>query len=255
MTEKIKDHTPSQTDLTCAICQQGNELYQLAGLDQIQFWSCRHCESVTSTPIPTDTDIAETLQASIYAKRPAFPHSRERKHFLKHLEDIKELVSGPKFIDVLSRNGTRVELARIHGFPDACGIDLNKYCIEVGEKRFHKSRFIETNLENFAKSEEKFDVICCSHGLENTNNPDSYIKNLKSLMNEDSCLYLDLCDGNHFMIPQNFLRWKEVRYPERVYYLSRKGLEALLKRHQLKIIKRYFRFLPFQQVIVKRAGA
>jgi hypothetical protein len=255
VTVENKDHTSPINGSTCAICQQESELYQLASFDQIEFRSCKNCESVTSTPIPTTHDITEALKNSIYAKQPVFPHPRERKHFHKHLTAMKGMTSGNKFIDVLSRSGARVELARMSGFSNACGLDLNKYCIEVGQKRFHKARFIETTLEDFTKTEEKFDIICCSHGLENTNNPDTYIKNIKSLMNKNSYLYLNLCDGNHFMIPQSFLNWKEVRYPERVHYISRDGLETLLKRHQLKIIKRYFRFLPFQQVIVKQADA
>lgn len=236
----------------CAICGQKTSRYQLAVFDQIEFWACHNCESVTTAPLPTTKYITEALNSSLYAKKSVFSHARERKIFQKHLTDLKAHISGQSFIDVFCRSGGRVELARINGFPTAKGIDTNQYCLEVAQKRFHKADFENSTVEQLAQTGEKFDIVCSAHGLESTENPDTYIKELKKLMNDDGYLYLSLCDGNHFMIPQNFLRWKELRYPERAHYISRKGLRQFLKRHDLQITKHYFRFLPYQHVIAKQ---
>ncbi len=249
MLEEIKKDLP---EFTCLICQKTSDAFQLSVFEDLEFLACQHCGSVTTTPIPDDEFISEYLDSSRTAQLAPFPHNLEKKHFKKHLQDLKAAAQGPKCIDVKCHNGYRTELARMRYFSDITGIDSNPFAIEIAEKRFNKGYFINTSLKDFTDSGEKFDSAICYHGLEYTNSPDEYLQNLLKILNDKAAVYFSLCDGNHFMAPSNFLKWKEVRYPERTHYISREGLDTLLKRNGFKVVKRYRRFLPYQHVIARK---
>lgn len=250
MLENMKDNLPK---FDCAICKNASDAYQVAVYEDIELLACQSCGSVTTTPIPGDDYISSANDTSRAAQLSPFPHNLEKKHYTKHLEDLKRAAPGPAFIDLHCHNGYRTELARMKAFSTPIGIDSNRFAIEIAEKRFLKINFINNSLAEFVDTTtEKFDAAVCFHGLERTNDPDMYLQNLRKILNEKAAVYFNLCDGNHFMLPSNFLNWKEVRYPERVFYLSKNGLETLLKRNGFKIIKRYFRFLPYQHVIARK---
>ena len=249
-------HTDTHLDTyTCKVCQTKGVAFQLAVYDGVEFFGCQNCGSITSTPLPTQEQRDTTLNASHYSTKGGFPHNREKAHFIKHLNDLKAMSKGTRFLDVFCRNGYRCELARMAGFKDMTGIDTNRFCIETAEKRFHKSSFLQETLETHAQSQQTYDVVSCYHALEQALDPDQYLADLAKLMTQDSFLYLSQTDGNHFMLPNKLLRWKEIYYPERTHYMSKKGLESLLKRNGFKIVKRYFRFLPYQHIIAKRVNA
>jgi len=236
---------------TCRICTQETPVYQVSMFDAIEFLSCQHCGSITTTPIPPEQEITEALNDSHYASRGVFSLARDKKHFIKHLNDLDHMTKGTKAIDLLCRNGYRVELARMNGFKDAIGIDTNKYCIEVANARFSKTNVKQMDLASLIKTGETYDVIFCVHGLEQTGDPDAYLQNIKKITHDKSLVYFSQTDGNHFMTPNALLRWKEIIYPERIHYISRVGLDALLKRNGFKTLKRYIRFLPYQHVITR----
>ena len=234
----------------CLICKKDSAPVQLAVYEHVAFTACGHCGSVTTLPLPEKNEIKESLKLSGHAKEETFPTGREKKQYLKHLKALAQIKPSGRFLDAQCRTGQRVEMARMNGFSDVMGIDINHYCIELAEKRYPKSKYQTTALKDLDKN--GFDIIYSAHALENTPDPDTYIEILLNHLAPDGRVFLTLCDGNHFMIPQSFLNWRQLRYPERAHYISRRGLETLLKRHNLIIEKRFLRFLPYQHVIVKR---
>lgn len=249
MLEDLKTELPK---FTCAVCQKDSEAHQLAVYEDIGLLACQICGSITSTPIPDPELVSEYADTSRAAQASPFPNNLEKKHFRNHLRDLKSAAKGNTCIDVKCHNGYRTEIARITAFPNIAGIDSNPYAIEIAKKRFIKPEFQSTTLSEVAKSGEKFDVALCWHGLESTDDPDQYLQDLRNILNDGAVVYFALCDGNHFMIPNNIVMWKEILYPERTFYYSKKGLEVLLKRNGFQIEKRYFRFLPYQNLIVRK---
>lgn len=244
-----EENTPKK--IKCTICLQDTYPYHLAVYENLEFFSCQECGSIYASPKPTKEYNSDALNDSYYANRSVFPDNREKKHFLKHLEDLKTMTKGRKFLELNCRNGYRTELARMNGFKEALGVDTNTYCLEVANVRYPKSATKKAPLEDIAKTGETYDIIYDAHGAEQAMDIDTYMENIKKLMHKKTLVYFMLCDGNHLMVPNSFLNWEEVIYPERLRYISKEGFEEVLQRHGLEIKKRYFRFLPYQHVIAK----
>lgn len=237
---------------TCRICHQESDAFQISVYQNIEFLACQNCGSVTTSPIPDQVEIEEANNASRLSQAAPFPSTIEKKHFLKHISDLRKAAKTNKCLDIKAGNGVRTEMARVQDFRDIIGIDSNQYSIETAQKRFSRGTFINTSLTDYiASHDEKFDAVISYHSLENTNDPDAHLKTLKQVLNPKALVYFSLCDGNHFMVPHTFMKWKEVYYPNRVHYISRDGLDMLLERHGFKILKRYKRFLPYQHVIAR----
>ena len=249
MFEKMNQALPH---FTCLVCRKESDAYQISVFQNLEFLACQNCGSVTSAPIPDQEEIDEALNASRMAQFSPFPTKTEKKHYLKHMTDLRKGAKNDRCIDLKAHNGVRTETARLTAFPEIVGIDSNPFSIEIAQKRFHRGNFLNLTLKEFAQNnEDKFDTAISYHTLENTNDPDGYLEDLKKILNPKALVYFSLCDGNHFMVPHTFMKWKEVFYPNRVHYFSRDGLEIILRRQGFKIVRRYKRFLPYQHVIAR----
>ena len=240
---------------TCNICQKESEVFQLSVFDDLEFWSCYECGSVRCDPFPDKADQRRQLNESFYATRSVFYNSREKKHFENHVKELANKAKGKRGLNTFARNGLTTNMMRLAGFTDVTGQETNKFCNEVAEKRFSKCKFTTDTLQKHAKSGEIYNAVVSYKDIEQYENPDEFFSHLAKLGDEKTLYYLSLCDGNHFMVPNDFLKWEEVYFPEKAHYISREGLDILAKRNGFKIVKRYKRFLPYQHVIMKKVKA
>ena len=146
MFEKLKKNAMETSDdmphYTCLVCRQDSLAYQISVFQEIEFLSCQTCGSVTTRPIPDQEFIDEALNASRTSQLPPFPSTIERKHFLRHIQELRSVSKTDRCLDLKPHNGVRTEMARIKAFPKIVGLESNPFSAEIAQKRFHKAKAI-----------------------------------------------------------------------------------------------------------------
>lgn len=236
----------------CKAC--GSELHEensIGNKNGYNLLQCNSCKTVTVSPFPSEQELIEFYQN--YKGTSGYNKKREKKikRSLKRVRKISKYTKGKKFLDVGCNAGYAVYAAQQLGF-DAFGIELDCETVSEAQEEFGKENFKCTTIQEFAKTDQKFDVIYTSEVIEHVPDPGSFLKAVSDLLVEGGVLYLTTPDGNHFMLPKDFASWADVKPPEHIIYFSKKGLKILLEKQGFKIEKTFFNFKPGIKLIARK---
>lgn len=257
--EKIDDaaeETAAEEELPLSFCHACmtpfEDYYYLGEKYGFTLVGCLNCGSAVADPYP-NADFMEKFHEKYKEKLPppANPE-RENKRHEKRIRSLMEMTKGKDFLGVGCGYGYSVIAAATLDL-EAFGIDTREQPIKTAKKNLSKDHFDQTTLEQYAKSGKQADIVYVEHGLEQSSDPNAFIEAMKKVLKPGGVVYLETPDGNHFMIPSNFARWKVVTPPAVLHYFSRKGVEILLERHGLKVEKFFFNFRPRMRLIAKHA--
>lgn len=106
------------------------------------------------------------------------------------------------------------------------GVEASGQAGEYGEKLFSIPIYKST-LEEF-ESKGKFDIIWCSHVLEHTVNPSTFLKKINSLLKSNGCLYLEV---PNILRPTGGFSLNKFLYNEHLQTFSVYNLYLLLKKN------------------------
>lgn len=146
------------------------------------------------------------------------------------LNIINKFCSKAKHIaDIGCDKGFFIDEARRNGF-DVYGVELNqnarKYCENIGLK-------IETDISKYHK---KFDVITMNHSLEHFPNPDEYLCNLKSFIENDGLLIIRVPAFDSFSAKILKNNWIWFQPENHYFHYSIKSLKFILEKNGYKIL-------------------
>lgn len=256
-TDEAAADTTAEEELPLSFCHACmtpfEDYYYLGEKYGFTLVGCLKCGSAVADPYP-NPEFMEKFHEKYNEKLiPPSNVERETKRHEKRIRGLMELTKGTDFLGVGCGFGYSVIAAASLDL-DAFGIDTREQPIKTAKKSLSKDHFEQTTLEKYAKKGEQVDIVYIEHGLEQSVDPNAFIEALKKILKPGGVVYLETPDGNHFMIPSNFARWKVVAPPAILHYFSRKGVETLLERHGLKVEKFFFSLRPRMRLIAKAAS-
>jgi SAM-dependent methyltransferase len=237
------------TEKTCRICLLPFDEFSMGEKNGYKLIACKACGSVMADPWPTQAD----LDKFFGDVQPEIVHLPDPGAEVTRLKGLIQKVSGPglgrKYLDVSCRQGYSVIAAKSIGF-HAHGIDPHDFFIEFAKDRHDTTLFEHVSVQSYAARNEHADVIFSVESFCEQPDPEGYMAALAKILNPGGVMYIQEPDGNSFHLPKNFPSWAFVDPPLNFVYFSKKGMEALLARHGLKIRKSLFTWAPFIRLIV-----
>lgn len=237
--------------LSCHICHQPLDAHFLGEKNGFRLISCKSCGSVMADPWVKAEEV-EKFFAEIVPEIVHIPDPQaEITRIKNHLQKIVPSPADKSFLDISCRQGYAVIAAKELGMR-ACGIDPHEFFIEFAKDKYDANLFEHISVQEYAARGEKADFVYSVESFCEQSDPEGYMTGLAKLIAPGGRAYLQEPDGNHFMLPRNFVRWGFVDPPLNFVYLSKKGMRALMRRHGLKVEKTYFTMKPFMYFAATR---
>lgn len=235
----------------CPVCDKTFYPYPMGTRDEFQFVGCKTCGTVFTEPAVTPELLAKFFgdiqPEAVHLPNPDLEIGNIQKTLLKLGVNLKDKT----FLDVCARQGYAVMAAKQLGMR-ASGIDSHDFFTTFAKAKYGEALFSHATLQEYAASGKKADVIYLNEAFCEQTDPAGFTEALAKTLNVGGIAYVDEVDGNSFNVPKNFPSWNFVDPPLNFLYLSKKGMEALLTRHGLKIRKSFFCWAPRQRLIVER---
>jgi hypothetical protein len=238
-----------ETQKTCRICLKPFVEYPMGEKNGSKFVACKACGSIETQPWPTQEELDQFF-ADIQPEIVHFPnHEREIIRIKKLIGKVTQDFKGRRFLDVCSRQGYGVLAAKELGF-QAHGIDSHDFFVAFAKDKYDPHLFTHISVQDYAAKNEQAEFIYIPEGFCEQLDPESYVAALAKILAPTGKIYLHEPDGNHLRLPTNFANWGFVDPLLNFSYLSKRGLEALLARHGLKIEKSFWSWSPFMHLVV-----
>ncbi len=239
------DELPSK----CTAClSELEEFYYFGEKHGFSLIGCIQCGTVVIAPMLT-TELLKKYHDEY--KEPIKYGAKRLKKIAdakKAIEKIVPLVKGKRFLDIGCSSGFAVSAAQELGL-DAKGIDIDPLAIEYAKNNFGEVHFETIDIDKYAEEDNQADIIYCSGVIDRMIDPEAFVASLKKILAPNGVIYLTALDGNHFMIPANFPKWKAVAPLEHMFYFSKKGLETMFERNGLAVKKSFFNFRPIVRMV------
>lgn len=245
--------TAETPDNLCPICQKPFVPYPMGEKNDYTLVACRACGSVMVRPWMTDA-VREQYFGEI---EPQITHTPNPQGDIakkkKAITRVMPSPAGKMFLDICSQNGYAVVAAKELGMI-AHGIDEHEFFIDFAKSKYGEDSFTQTSAKDFAQDNAgKYDLIYASEAFSLQTHPDDLAEAMNKLLAPGGVIYIEEPDGNHWNLPRKFSVWPVCFPPLNFAFLSRKGLIALLKRHNLVVKKIFWSWYPFSKLAVKRS--
>ncbi len=237
---------------TCRLCLAPFDGLPMGSKHDYTFFACKACGSIMTNPWPTQKDL-DAFFGEIQPEIVHVPNPQGRIYkYQKRIRKVMPESTGKRFLDVAARQGYAVLAARNLGF-QAKGIDAHAFFAAFARDKYEPHLVEHETAEAAAARGEQADLVYVAEGFCEQPDPEAYMAALARLIAPGGKMYIQEPDGNHLRLPANFTRWNFVEPPLNFCYPSRKGMEALLGRHGLKVEKRFFSWTPFLKFVAVRA--
>jgi len=241
--------TAEEAEQKCRICHQPFFPYAMGDKNGCVLLSCKTCGSVMTEPYITQEEL-DNYFASIdpqitHVPDPANEIIEMKNRIVKINPDLK----GKRFLDVCCRHGYGVKAAKLQGM-DPFGIDSHEFFIKFAKEKYPPDFFKHSTVQTYAESDPpKYDILFALEAFCEQTDPEGFVAGLSRLLKPGGLLYIEEVDGNSFNLPRNFANWVYVDPPINFLYISKKGMEAILARHGLRIQKMFFTWRPLMKLI------
>jgi 2-polyprenyl-3-methyl-5-hydroxy-6-metoxy-1,4-benzoquinol methylase len=178
---------------------------------------CKKCSLIYLLNPPDESEIYEEyydIQYSKddYQKDSKFPHLAEIFAINEQrISYLKKYKSKGKLLDIGCGNGLFIKTASEAGY-ECYGIDVSKKALEFASKEFELS-VSDKKVENLINENKKFDVITLWHVLEHFWNPIDELKKIRSLLNDNGILFLEVPNWNSIKFKLSKTKWKGGNHP------------------------------------------
>lgn len=136
------------------------------------------------------------------------------------------------------------------------GIDYSEEAIKIGKNIYPSLKIMSGNVYDLNYPDNSFDIVLCTEVLEHLDDPDRAVDELKRV---SSKYILFSVPNEPFFTVVNLLRGKYLktlgRHPEHINLWSVYGIERLMKRHDLKVVKRKYPFAWSMLLLKKQPTA
>jgi len=198
---------------------------------------CKDCGHGITYPVPTSDEL-ERLNSELYTLEQRVQTYLPKMHYFekryrKTLNSIKKLKSGGRLLDVGCNIGMFLKVAREEGF-DVAGVELNQDCAEFGSRHFSVPIYSDY-LENIAKELGTFDVVTLFDVLEHIPDMTGFVNSVKSVLNEDGLLVIQLPNFGSLMAELTGSQWKWLTPPDHLHHFTPHSLQLFLELHGFKV--------------------
>jgi SAM-dependent methyltransferase len=146
----------------------------------------------------------------------------EFKFIIKNIENCKDV------FDIGASDGGMLKLFKDKNY-NVYGNEPNSYACEVARKKYDIHIYNSTSIPN-----RKYDLFTCSNVLEHIYDINKFIIDVKSKLNDNGYLYIEVPDLNFID------KWNNISdffVFQHLNYFNSSTLQALLLKHGLEIIK------------------
>lgn len=236
----------------CPICRKPFRPYPVGEKNGYIFSSCRACGSVITSPEIT-RDVLDRIFAEI---NPEVTHAANPDNVIESMRRalsriIPPALVGRRFLDVAAEQGYAVMAARKLGM-QAHGIDSHDFFVRFAQKTYGAPLFTHASAQDYAAAGHQADFILCRQAFCIQTDPDAFTAALARMIAPGGKLYIEEPDGNSFWLPRNLARWQFASPPLNFLYVSFDGMKAMLKRHGLRIDRKYVTFTPAMRLMVSK---
>ena len=161
----------------------------------------------------------------------------------------KKIKNTGRWLDVGCSAGFVVKASQDAGF-ESHGIDIDPDGLDYAKNKLNLTNVSQTTIEDAAFEDASFDVISAYDVIEHVENLHTFTAQLKALLAPDGLIDLITPNLNHWTVPSDLKRWKEIKPSEHLYYFNKQNLQNLLRRHNLKIIQTRFTLKATLKVLV-----
>lgn len=216
-----------------------------------EFLQCRSCGHISVSPMPDVTELARFYQSNestaIYTKK----EKSKLKRASRRIARLKKHMPSGTFIDIGCNIGFTVEAARRLGYA-ATGLEIDAETVKQAKSRFPDVSFVAGTVSDIANTGQSFDVVYCTDVIEHVVDVQSFASALSKITRQNGILFLGTPDAGHWRVPQNFLKWEEVKPPQHLCWFTRKSLKILLEKNGFTIISFGFSLKPGLKVIARQ---
>ena len=215
---RVKDYSNTKEDFTIVSCETTNLLF--------------------TNPRPKEKDISKYYDFDDYIS-----HTNKKNDFIGKLYQrvrsysikrkyrlISKLSNSKKILDLGSGTGEFLSYMQVKGF-DAYGVEIAKKAREASIKN-HRL-IIKDSISNLNK--KNFDIITMWHVLEHVYDLDSYMKKIKTILNDEGILVIAV--PNHKCFDRKFYGkyWAGWDVPLHLWHFDKKSMQKLSKKYGFSI--------------------
>lgn len=208
-----------------------------------EYVQCSKCDLIFVQPLPTMDDITKMYPVEYQGALAGNAYGAYDFLF----ERIKTLGTYKTILDYGCGGGRFVVEAVEKGF-EVTGTEYNPDLVANLTKTFPKATFL--TIDDFYKSDKKYDIIFLSNVLEHLTNPKEIMLKLKERLSENGIFALEGPIENNFNLTQitrkimfwvrkNIFNKKASHVPTHILYSNRKNQEELFKNIGLETL--YFK--------------
>ncbi len=203
-----------------------------------QIVSCKKCGLFQTYPFPCENEIGLYYQSQDYIshsdkKTSVFDliyHLVRKYTLIQKLNLIKNYVPHGTILDYGCGTGYFLEICKKNNYT-AYGVEVNDTARELAKNKNLNVLKDLNELKNL-----KFDIITLWHVLEHLYNPDNYIKDFYSMLNDNGYLILALPNKNSYDAQFYQEYWAGYDVPRHLFHFRKKDI-LLLTREMYNLVE------------------
>ena len=232
----------------CPVCHS-DSLYKLFSLREEQFVRCENCGLVHINPKP-DSRVIKSTYSNGYSNSYEKKADKKLKRACRYVKRLRSKIKKEgRWLDVGCSAGFVVKASQEEGF-ESYGIDIDPDGIGYAKNRLNLKNVKLTTIENCGFEAASFDVISAYDVIEHVENLHTFTAQLKRLLAPGGFIDLITPNLNHWTVPNDLKKWKEIKPSEHLYYFDKRNLQSLLKNHDLKVLQTRFTLKATLKVLV-----
>jgi SAM-dependent methyltransferase len=235
--------------MNCPVCESQHHSV-VATKKGYDIHRCPDCGLLFIHPFPSAAELSDFYSNYHKSKQYGDKMASKIKRARKRIHALGR-PAGLTLLDVGCNLGFATEAARSLGYR-ATGIDVDKVAVERACSTFPECGFQAVSIGELAANGEKFDTVYCSEVIEHLVDPLDFLKNIRSVMKEDSILLMTTPDVGHYSLSKNINKlvgWTTFRPPEHLLYFDRRSLGRLFERAGFRKIGFKFSLKPTLKII------
>lgn len=212
----------SMKDDACYRCGSTDFNVVLHFDDKVSIVKCRACHLARTHPYPQFNFESQEKYSSFYVGN----ESLFRRFARSMMDAMRPYKSSGAFLDIGCAVGYLLDEARVSGFTETTGIELNKAAAEVAAGKGH---YIYTDpLEGLSIGSERFDLISFNHVIEHILEFKPFLKKVKELLKPNGIVYCGAPNYDSFMRRLLGKDWYGWGMPDHVWHFDVGTLKSVM---------------------------
>jgi len=235
----------------CCIC--GDRRFKLISrmTNDTSIVKCLGCDVARTYPYP-DFDFSSQEKYSKFY----IDNERMFRMFARSMMDvIKPYKTGVSILDIGCAVGYLLDEARISGFKETCGIELNIDAASIARSKGH--HVYAERLENIDIGKDRFDVVLFNHVLEHIPDIKRFLGSVRRILKNDGIVYTGAPNYNSLMrlwLGKNWYGWG---MPDHIWHFEAATFRQVMENNAFKVkrLSQNAMYYPYSKSLRKNTRA